>query len=287
MFYLIKSHYKTLIRLSYGTTFLEITKKELGRILVLHPPLSEQTKIASILSGVDATIEATQKTIEKTEKLKKGLMQQLLTRGINHERFKKVKWRFGKEIEIPEEWEITTLANVCKVRNNSPIKSDLYIGLEHIEQHSNRLIQQGNIEEFTSNKNAFCKNDVLYGKLRPIFNKVLLVTEDGYCSTDIIPLQPDLNKINPQILLLILSSYRFFWYAVSTSAGTKMPRTKWADMKQFLVFCPELSEQTKIASILSGVDAYIQKNREYKENLEHLKKGLMQKLLTGQIRVKV
>ena len=48
-----------------------------------------------------------------------------------------------------------------------------------------------------------------------------------------------------------------------------------------------MKEQQKIASILSRVDAYIQKNQQYKETLKHLKKGLMQKLLTGQIRVNI
>ena len=66
--------------------------------------IEEQTKIASILSGVDALIESTQRVIEKTERLKKGLMQKLLTKGIEHTKFKKINGLFRKEIKIPEEW---------------------------------------------------------------------------------------------------------------------------------------------------------------------------------------
>ena len=76
IFYMILYNSNKLLRLSYGTTFLEISKSAIKTVKITMPKLKiEQTKIASILSGVDATIEATQKTIEKTEILKKGLMQ--------------------------------------------------------------------------------------------------------------------------------------------------------------------------------------------------------------------
>jgi len=198
--------------------------------------------------------------------------------------YKTTKWLFGKEIEIPEEWMLEKLENVCNVRNCCNITSTLYVGLENIGQGNNLLESKGNTSEFASTKNTFLPGDVLYGKLRPLLNKVWLATESGYCSTDILPLEPH-NNILPSILLRVLSNYGFFWYAIATSAGTKMPRTNWSDMKKFLVMLPPLQEQQKIASILSGVDAYIQKNQEYKEKLEVIKKGLMQKLLTGQIRV--
>ena len=113
-----------------------------------------------------------------------------------------------------------------------------------------------------------------------------LATEDGFSSTDILPLQTN-KKIISVLLLLILTDSRFFWYAVSTSAGTKMPRTNWTDIQKFKVFLPQIQEQQKIASILSGIDASNYAQTQYKEKLERLKKSLMQKLLTGQIRVKV
>ena len=193
--------------------------------------------------------------------------------------YKLVKSLFGKHEEIPEEWSVTNLSNICDIRESSQIKSDLYVGLEHISQNDNQLIERGNIEEFTSNKNSFHKNDVLYGKLRPLLNKVWLATEEGYCSTDILPLQVK-EKIIPTILLLILTDRRFFWYAVSTSAGTKMPRTTWSDMKNFIVFLPSLKEQQKIASILSNVDSLIQQTQKIIEQTRRLRKGLMQGLLT-------
>ena len=103
--------------------------------------------------------------------------------------------------------------------------------------------------------------------------------------TDILPLVCS-EKILNQFLLMILSYYHFFWYAVGRSAGTKMPRTNWSDMKKFLIFLPPISEQQKIVSILSEINKRTKQLEHDKSHLESLKKGLMQKLLTGQIRVK-
>ena len=193
--------------------------------------------------------------------------------------YKRVKWLFKKEIEIPEGWKLERLGNICKIRKGNNISSDLYIGLEHIGRGNNLIESTGNANEFTSTKNTFIQDDVLYGKLRPLLNKVWLATESGYCSTDILPLTPT-SKILSQILLFVLTNHDFLWYAVGTSAGTKMPRTSWSDMKKFPVVLPNIQEQQKIASILSGVDALIESTQKTIEKTERLKKGLMQKLLT-------
>ena len=74
---------------------------------------------------------------------------------------------------------------------------------------------------------------------------------------------------------------------VEKKIGTTRPRVNLKQIRDLQFSVPPLQEQTRIASILSGVDAYIQKNHEYKKKMELLKKGLMQKLLTGQIRVQV
>ena len=92
-----------------------LNAQQYSKLPILVPPLLEQQKIASILSRVDALIESTQQTIKKAERLKKGLMQNLLTRGIGHTKFEKVKWLFGKKIEIPEEWKIKKIKDITKI----------------------------------------------------------------------------------------------------------------------------------------------------------------------------
>src|SRR5687767_1357754 len=122
-----------------------------------------------------------------------------------------IKYKKTELGEIPEDWSVFKLEDVCSIRRNSNVKSELYIGLEHIAQGNNQLVSKGNIKDFTSTKNIFLKGDVLYGKLRPLLNKVYLTEEDGYCSTDILPLAAN-DRISNKILLWTMSSARFVNY---------------------------------------------------------------------------
>jgi len=196
--------------------------------------------------------------------------------------FKKVKWHYQKIIEIPEEWYVEKLGKLCELREDGKITSDLYIGLEHIVSGNNTLEGKGNISDFSSTKNQFYEGDVLYGKLRPLLNKVWLATESGQCSTDILPIIAS-KKITNQLLLSILTNHHFFSYAVGTSAGTKMPRTNWTDIKKFITFLPSFPEQEKISSILSNVNELISSYDDMIISTIKLKKGLMQQLLTSGI----
>ena len=94
-----------------GSTVKGVSVAEIKKLSMTRPPLPEQKKIAAILSSVDQAINATQAVIDQTRKVKEGLLQDLLTRGIGHTRFKQTE--VG---EIPEGWEISTLGAVFSER---------------------------------------------------------------------------------------------------------------------------------------------------------------------------
>ncbi|MED0686409.1 restriction endonuclease subunit S, partial [Anoxybacillus ayderensis] len=104
IFYRLQGELRKIEALTPATTVKHLSKKDIEDLNLLLPPLGEQSKIASILSSVDETIEKTKAIIKQTEKVKKGLMQQLLTKGIGHTKFKKTE--IG---EIPEGWEVARL----------------------------------------------------------------------------------------------------------------------------------------------------------------------------------
>ena len=267
--------------ISGSTTMPNINHKLVYNIPIPIPPKKEQEKITSIISNIENLLESYDEIIKHTKRLKHGLMQQLLTKGIGHKKFKKTKLGV-----IPEEWELENLGNLCQIRKNNNCQSELYVGLEHISQGTNLLVGRGHTSNFSSTKNIFKRGDVLYGKLRPILNKVWLAKEDGFCSTDILPIETN-ERLDNQILVKIISSKEFVLFASSTSGGTKMPRTNWSDIKKYQIRLPPIHEQQKIASIFSSVDDKITELESKKKSLESLKKGLMQKLLTGKIRVSV
>src|SRR3990167_9922914 len=96
-------------KMAQGSTRFNLSKERVLSLDIVLPPITEQKKIAEILETVDDDITKTQKVIDTTEKLKRGLMQQLFTRGIGHTKFKQTK--VG---EIPEEWEIVLLGDVTE-----------------------------------------------------------------------------------------------------------------------------------------------------------------------------
>ena len=292
--YYFKNHF---IQYSQGTTYDAIDKNSLKIIKIPYTSnKDEQQKIASILSGVDALIESTQKTVEKTERLKKGLMQQILTRGINHKKFKSVKWLFGKEIKIPEEWEMSTIESISKklVSGGTPSTtiSEYWNGdipwtrssilLDPYLKSGERFITSEGLKN--SSSVLIPKNNLLVSSRVSVGNISINVI-DIAISQDVTGII--INKSYVQFEFLYWYLKQYIKKLVLISQGTTIKGFTRKELANLLIFLPSLSEQQKIASILSGVDAHIQKNQEYKEKMQILKKGLMQKLLTGKIRVNI
>ena len=301
IFYLIKYNRNILLRLSYGTTFLEISKKEMSKISIPVPNSTpEQQKIASILSRVDALIESTQRIIYGTERLKKGLMQKLLTRGIGHDKFKKVKWLFGKEIKIPEEWKIIRIGDVCFVTKLAGFEYTKYIVYQDVGEvplikaqnvqmgkFSNKNIQyiSKKISDFLV-RSKVGNNDVLMVFIGAgIGNVCHAPSGEWNLAPNVARISP--KKINDVYLLFFLQSEIGQKATIFFSTSTAKESISMGEIRKIKITLPSISEQQKIASILSNVDSQIQSQTQYKEKLERLKKSLMQKLLTGQIRVKV
>ena len=97
----------------------KLNQKDMSSILIILPKKPEQEKISSILSSVDELISSIENSIDYTKKLKKGLMQKLLNRGIDHKKFRKVKSLFGKYEELPEEWDFRSFGDFSKIRRGA------------------------------------------------------------------------------------------------------------------------------------------------------------------------
>ena len=270
---------KNLISEGYKRHFSKLRKQ-----FFQCPGINEQRKIAEILSTADETIQKVNEEITLTEKLKKGLMQTLLTKGTGHTKFKMTE--IG---EIPEEWNVKELYQVSELRKETiePMKkmSEHYVGLENISSGQLRIFSYVDVTNLKSSKFKFKKGDILYGKLRPYLDKVALAETDGVCSTDIIPILS--KNLNARFLAYMLHSDLFLQFVKSTISGTNHPRTAWKQMSHFLLPFPSVSEQQKITEILATVDSKLELLGNKKKHLENLKKGLMGDLLTGKVRVKM
>ncbi len=134
----------------------------------------------------------------------------------------------------------------------------VYVGLEHIEKNTGKILSYGSSEDIKSIKSKFYAGDLLYGKLRPNLNKVWFADLDGICSTDILVF-PCSNFVSNKFLLYRLLSYNFVTYASQHVSGVELPRINFKAIAKFPIILPPLAEQhrivTKIEELLTQLDA--------------------------------
>ena len=260
------------------------------KTILPNPELKEQNAIAGIISKVDQCIENVQKTIDATEKLKKSLMQNLLTGRMKPDGTMRKDDEFylhPKMGKVPLGWEVKKIKEVYNRKTDTidPTKSkDVYpyLGLEHIVPNEFRRIGNGFSNETAALKVIFNKGDLLYGKLRPYLNKVFISDIDGVGSTEFLVFEQ--NEYT-NWLYFILQTTDFLNFTKSMTAGTQHPRVSWNDIKKRFIAIPEKDERDAITYILNSLSDDNKRNKI--EYLYRLKKSLMQNLLTGKKRVDV
>lgn len=266
------------------------SQKKLPTVL---PPIGEQKKIVSILSSVDKAIEKTGAIIEQTEQVKKGLTHQLLTKGIGHTKYKKTE--IG---EIPKEWEVSHLSKHCQVNPTYRLEKGTicdYVEMAAVSTDSPHVAYFDKREAGSGSGSRFKNGDVVFARITPCTEngKTALIsnmeTEIGIGSTEFIVLSPITNKMDNKFLYYLVKWDKIRSYAISKMVGTtgrqRVPKEVFNE--ELIVAFPSLDEQKKIGEILWSCDQKIAKEMSYLEQLEVLKKGLMQSLLTGKVRVKV
>ena len=199
-----------------------------------------------------------------------------------------------EERELPVGWERCLLGDAVdygatQKANPDDIPDDAWVlELEDIEKDSSKLLARSTFAErkSKSTKNAFQKGAVLYGKLRPYLNKILLANEPGFCSTEIVPLLAG-EGIAAGYLFHWLKSPEFLVYAEEVSHGINMPRLGTeAGRKAPLVLAP-LNEQRRIAAkldtTLAAVDACRQRLDGVAELLKRFRQAVLAAATSGEL----
>ncbi len=297
LWYYLQNQYWELRSISQGSNQGGLNLKILGDYPITLPSkIDEQQKIASILSNVDSLINQTQKIIDQTIQLKKGLMQKLLTRGIGHIKFKKTE--FG---EIPINWNLVELKDLVLTYRNGIYKPDKFYGngypsIRMFNIVGGRIIKEKapllQVDEQELTDYGLLAGDIVINRVNSdyLVGKAGIVTDDLGLATfesKNIRVRLDTKKCIPNFINIFFSTQDYFKQIRSfIKTAVAQVTINQDDLNQIRIKLPSLPEQQKIASILSNVDSQIQKHQDNKKKLETLKKGLMQKLLTGQIRVK-
>lgn len=195
---------------------------------------------------------------------------------------------------IPDSWlscclgEVIDYGQTTKVEPNEIPANAWVLELEDIEKDTSKLLQRVKFSQrpSKSTKNVFSTGDVLYGKLRPYLNKVLIADRDGYCSTEIIPLKPNL-AIENRFLFYWLKNPQFLNYAKSKSHGLTMPRLSTKAGKQAPLVLAPYNEQKQIADKLDHLLARVDECRARLERisifLNNFRKATLNLAMSGKL----
>ena len=262
------------------------------------PSFEEQKQIVEVLSCVDLAIKNTDEVIVKTEHLKKGLMQKLLTEGIGHKEFKDTK--IGK---TPLEWNVRELGDVAIEVYRYPTYYNIHYFDAGVPEVRGELIKEkGELEEdlslyrFISEETSqrfqrtILKEGDFVLSVRGTMGKVAVVPErlkGANITANLIRISLDSSKCFPSFFKQFFLSDRFQKTLNNLSSQTTIKTIQAPKLKSIKVAIPPIIEQQQIAEILSTVDSKLRCEKKGLENLVRIKQSLMDLLLTGKVRVKV
>ena len=284
LYYILSLQKENIIKLGAGGAQPNISQEIIKRYKILCPPLEEQDKIAEILSTWDLAIEKQEQLIEKKKEFKKGLMQNLYSKGTKKEKL--VKSKLG---EVPESWNIVKAKEVFKsvsIKNN---ENEELLSVTQDKGTIPRSQLEGNVvmpEGSTSGYKLVVPNNFIIS-LRSFQGGLEISKHRGIISPAYTVLE---NKIE------ICHDYFKYYFKkeefISRLNGAIVgirdgKQISYADFGEMFLPVPSLEEQIKIAEILMVADKEIELLEKELEVLKLQKKGLMQRLLTGEVRVKV
>ena len=255
----------------YNRHFKYLKEKNL-----LIPELNEQKKIADILSSVDEGIQKTDEIVLQIEKMKDGLTQELFTRGIGHKKFKKSK--IGN---IPEQWIVKKIEEVFDIYVGKDLQKDLFSETKDNEHqypiYANSLTNSG---LYGYSEISRYKKNAITITARGEIGKAFFRDQDFDAIGRLLVLSPK-EKADCYFYTEYINRRVKFLIEKTGIAQLTAPK-----VAACLILEPELLEQKKIADILLSVNEKISINKNLKEKLTQFKKGLMQDLLSGKVRVK-
>jgi len=236
LYYWLRTNKSFLNGLGVGATFKEVSKSIISKVQIPLPPLAEQQRIARILDTADRLMQLRESAIAKLDQLAQSVFVEMFESCTNYESIRSVVLK--KKTSVPKEsqhvWSLS---------------------LDQIESDTGNL-QNKEIVEFKklgTSTYYFEPPAILYSKLRPYLNKVVMPTDCGYATTELVPLYCNEQKVLPIYLLAVLRSKKFVEFANTNSGGAKMPRVIMDKFWDYQFALPSIDEQQKYANFFISI----------------------------------
>ncbi|WP_347987730.1 restriction endonuclease subunit S [Methylomonas sp. AM2-LC] len=290
-------------QMATGSVIKHFGPSHLRQMAIVLPSLNEQVQIAEIFDALDNRIALLRETNATLEAIAQALFkswfvdfdpvhakqQGRIPEGMDEATVALFPDSFV-ETELgllPMGWRIGSLGDIAQTSRRQIQPSELhagqhYVGLEHIPRKSLSLSDWGNAEKLESAKAAFAEGDILFGKLRPYFHKVVIAPFAGVCSTDILVCNP----INPAyfgVVAMNLFSTLLIDYAERLSNGAKMPRINWKDLAAYSICIPPELLAENFSNAIKPLIGRIMANVHQAKTLASLRDTLLPRLISGQM----
>jgi type I restriction enzyme, S subunit len=257
---------RELRKIDSSSTLGALYKDDVKALKIPLPPLPEQKAIAQVLSRADAAIHTTEKLIAQKELRKKWLMQQLLTGK------KRLKGFDG-------EWKEKQLKKLCKISKGEQLNKIELDKTGTYPSYSGGITPSGYTDDWNTHENT-----IIISEGGNSCGYVNFITTKFWCGGHCYALL-DLNQTIKRDFL-----YQFLKFnelqIMKLRVGSGLPNVQKGDVENFSVKHPSFEEQTAIAQVLQTADKEISLLKAKAEKLREQKKGLMQVLLTGKVRLK-
>ncbi|MGE4455520.1 MAG: restriction endonuclease subunit S [Arcobacteraceae bacterium] len=260
-----------------GSTFSAITKKELEETDIPLPPLEEQKRIVSkldtLFEKIDKSISLHQKNIDEANVFMVSVLNDVF-------------------VELEEKYEKKQLNEIVIFggKNISTLEYPnlIYFSLEDIEAQTGRIINNKTVNESGVKGTAvrFDENVVLYSKLRPYLNKVIVPNLEGCSTTELVVLKPK-DKLDKYFLASYLRSSNIVNFLNNDSMGAKMPRTNMKTFRNLEIPLPPIQTQQKVVAYLDEISQKIEilkrVQNDKMQSLKSLKASILDKAFRGEI----
>lgn len=219
--------------------------KLLKDIHIPVPPLPEQEKIVSELDCLSGIIEKKRQQLKELDVLAQSIFYEM----------------FGNPVDNEKGWEVKAIKDVAPqqvYKGGVPCVEGKYwlLNLDVIASNTGEVLEKCyfDISEIGSSTITFNEDNVLYSKLRPYLNKVVIPDGVGYATSELVPLHPNKKVLDKVFLSSLLRSTQFVSYISNKVAGAKMPRVSMNDFRTFPVILPPLPLQQSFAQKIESIE---------------------------------
>jgi type I restriction enzyme S subunit len=307
LYYYLMVNFEKFRSTTVGTGIPHVNKKVFEEFPISVPPLHEQVRIAGILSTVDRAIEVVDAGVARLEGLKKALMRELLT-GRIRVREENGKLVFYRETEF-QDTEIGKIPREWRVKKLGELVFEMYYGLtaKAVDQPTElRMLRTTDIKdnyrvdwdslpycEITDNRRSniqkylLRKNDLVVSRAGTTGMSILVDKDlnDVIFGSYLIKIKLNESVAYPKFIHYFMQSSLYWNQLLPKQAGSTLKNISLPILKNILTPLPPINEQKLIPEILSTLDRTIELYHEERIRLDRFKRGLMDLLLTGKIRV--